>query len=69
MLALISTGTMLLATPAVLFIALWLGSGRIEGAAAVGPLTAFLMWPIGTVLVGADLLGRLIRRLDTPPKQ
>jgi hypothetical protein len=53
--------------PIVLFLVTWQDSGSIEDAGMIASWPAFLMWHAGAILIGAGLLGRLIRHLDPRP--
>lgn len=59
---LVRIGGALVALPAVLLAATWQASGSFDEAVAVASWPAFLMWPIGALLVVAGLAGRLMHR-------
>ena len=58
---LIRAGIGLLAVPAVLLLAVWQHTGSLGEAGQIASWPTFLMWPTGTLLITAGLVGRLLR--------
>lgn len=56
-------GSVLLALPPMLFLMTWERIG-LEEAGLIASWPAFLMCPVGLLMIGSGLTGRLIRRLD-----
>jgi len=65
----IKTGIVLLTLPLVLFLVMWQSTGKFEDAGMIASWPAFLMWPIGGLLIGGGYLGRIIRGLDARSEQ
>jgi hypothetical protein len=51
------------ALPMILFLVAWQDMD-LEEAGLIASWPAFLMWPVGALLIVAGLSGRLIRHLD-----
>lgn len=62
---LVKVGLDMIITPILLFLLVLEDGADPESAGVIASWPAFLMWPIGILMVTAGLAGRLIRHLGT----